>query len=112
MPTRAFITLIYYQRISPTPSLWSETKIVFPQVSNFFDTIILKKAKREFITHTGSYKGKRISVLSTGIGTDNIDIVLNELDALANIDFDTRTIKKKTHQITDCSHWYFRGHTT
>ena len=70
-----------------------------PQVSNFFDTISTKKAKREFITHTGTYKGKRITVLSTGIGTDNIDIVLNELDALANINFDSRTIKKKLTQL-------------
>ncbi|PCE64162.1 nucleoside phosphorylase [Sediminicola luteus] len=66
-----------------------------PQVSAFFDTIELKKEKREFHTHTGTYKGKRITALSTGIGTDNIDIVFNELDALANVDFKTRTIKEK-----------------
>ncbi|WKB81092.1 nucleoside phosphorylase [Cellulophaga lytica] len=65
------------------------------EVSKYFDTIELKKGKREFITHTGTLKGKRISVISTGIGTDNIDIVLNELDALVNIDFATRTIKEK-----------------
>ncbi|WP_405382344.1 nucleoside phosphorylase [Maribacter sp. LLG6340-A2] len=63
------------------------------QVSNYFDHIELKKGKREFITHTGTKNGKRISVISTGIGTDNIDIVLNELDALVNIDFSTRTLK-------------------
>ncbi|MDL5512805.1 nucleoside phosphorylase [Arenibacter sp. M-2] len=63
-------------------------------VSQYFDTIELKKGKREFLTHTGWLNNKRISVISTGIGTDNIDIVLNELDALANIDFETRTIKK------------------
>ncbi len=51
--------------------------------------------KREFHTQTGTYKGKRISVISTGIGTDNIDIVINELDALVNIDFETREIKKE-----------------
>lgn len=62
-------------------------------VSKHFDTIELKKGKREFHTHTGTFKGKRLTVISTGIGTDNIDIVLNELDALANIDFDHRTIK-------------------
>lgn len=62
-------------------------------VSGYFDKIELKKQKREFVTHTGSYKGKRITVLSTGIGTDNIDIVYNELDALVNIDLRTRTIK-------------------
>ncbi|MFM9027048.1 MAG: nucleoside phosphorylase, partial [Bacteroidota bacterium] len=62
-------------------------------VSAFFDTIEVRKQKREFITHTGVYKGKRITVLSTGIGTDNIDIVYNELDALVNIDLQKREIK-------------------
>lgn len=62
-------------------------------VSQYFDTIEVKKQKREFCTHTGIYKGKRITVISTGIGTDNIDIVFNELDALVNIDFKTREIK-------------------
>ena len=65
------------------------------QVSTHFDRIELKKGKREFITHTGYIATKRISVISTGIGTDNIDIVLNELDALVNIDFDTRLPKKE-----------------
>lgn len=64
------------------------------EVSNQFDSIEVKKGKREFITHTGFLNGKRISVISTGIGTDNVDIVLNELDALVNIDFNTRTVKK------------------
>jgi uridine phosphorylase len=64
------------------------------QVSRHFDTIEVKKGKREFHTHTGHLNGKRISVISTGIGTDNIDIVLNELDALVNIDFKTRTLKE------------------
>lgn len=63
-------------------------------VSAYFDHLEVKKQKREFVTHTGVYKGKRISVISTGIGTDNIDIVYNELDALVNIDLPTRTIKK------------------
>jgi len=62
-------------------------------VSKHFDSIEGKFEHREFITHTGFIGNKRISVVSTGIGTDNIDIVLNELDALANIDFTTRTIK-------------------
>lgn len=62
-------------------------------ISRCFDSIELKIQKREFKTHTGIYKGKRISVISTGIGTDNIDIVLNELDALVNIDFKTRKVK-------------------
>lgn len=65
------------------------------QVSQHFDTIEVKKGKREFHTHTGHLNGKRISVISTGIGTDNIDIVLNELDALVNIDFQSRTLKEK-----------------
>ena len=68
-------------------------------VSQHFDAIELKKGKREFITHTGTLKGKRISVISTGIGTDNIDIVLNELDALVNIDFTTRTIKEQKNSL-------------
>jgi Uridine phosphorylase len=63
------------------------------EVSKHFDKIECKLRHREFITHTGSLGQKRITVLSTGIGTDNIDIVLNELDALVNIDFDTRTIR-------------------
>jgi len=62
-------------------------------VTKYFDTIEFSKQKREFKTETGYYKGKRITVISTGIGTDNIDIVFNELDALVNIDFETRTIK-------------------
>jgi uridine phosphorylase len=62
-------------------------------VSDYFDSIEIKKQKREFVTHTGMYKGKRMTVLSTGIGTDNIDIVYNELDALVNIDLKSRTIK-------------------
>lgn len=63
------------------------------KVSAFFDNVEVKKQKREFVTHTGHYKGRRISVISTGIGTDNIDIVYNELDALVNIDLKTRTVK-------------------
>lgn len=60
-------------------------------ISNFFDSIEHKSQHREFICHTGTYKGKRISAISTGIGTDNIDITVNELDALVNIDLKTRT---------------------
>ncbi len=61
-------------------------------VSKHFDRIDCQFEHREFITHTGYIGNKRLTVLSTGIGTDNIDIVLNELDALANINFETRTI--------------------
>ncbi len=62
-------------------------------ISRFFDSVECRVQNREFVTHTGSYRGKRISVVSTGIGTDNLDIVMNELDALVNIDLKTRTIK-------------------
>ncbi len=65
------------------------------QVTQYFDQIEHKVRKREFHTQTGTYKGQRITVISTGIGTDNIDIVFNELDALVNIDFKTREIKKE-----------------
>ena len=64
-------------------------------VTRYFDKIEFKVQKREFHTQTGSYQGKRITVISTGIGTDNIDIVLNELDALINIDFKTRSVKNE-----------------
>ncbi len=67
------------------------------QVSKHFDTIECTKQSREFVTHTGTLGGKRLTVLSTGIGTDNIDIVLNELHALKNIDFETLE-KKEKHQ--------------
>ena len=63
------------------------------KVSNHFDRIEHKLHHREFITHTGYIGQKRLSVVSTGIGPDNIDIALNELDALVNIDFDTREVK-------------------
>ncbi|TDG35009.1 phosphorylase [Pedobacter changchengzhani] len=65
------------------------------EVSKYFDSIDYKKGKREFITHTGFVGKKRVTVLSTGIGTDNIDIVFNELDALVNVDFESRTVKTK-----------------
>ena len=66
-------------------------------VSKYFDNIEFKIQNREFKTHTGTYNGQRITVLSTGIGTDNIDIVVNELDALVNIDLKNR-IPKKEHK--------------
>ena len=64
------------------------------KITQFFEKIEFSTQKREFKTQTGVYKGKRISVISTGIGPDNIDIVLNELDALVNIDLQTRVPKK------------------
>ncbi len=69
-------------------------------VASYFDEIELSISNREFVTKTGRYKGKRFSVLSTGIGTDNIDIVLNELDALVNIDLETRLPKSKHQALT------------
>ena len=69
-------------------------------VASRFDSIECNVSSREFHTITGLYRGKRISVVSHGIGTDNIDIVLNELDALANIDFETRQEKEHFRQLT------------
>ena len=65
------------------------------KITKHFDAIEFETQKREFKTHTGTYKGKRLTVLSTGIGPDNIDIVMNELDALVNIDLNTRKPKEK-----------------
>lgn len=65
------------------------------KITQFFDSIEFSIQKREFKTQTGIYKGKRLTVLSTGIGPDNIDIVLNELDALVNIDLNTRQPKEQ-----------------
>lgn len=65
------------------------------EVSKYFEKIEVKRQHREFISHTGFVGNKRLTVLSSGIGPDNIDIVINELDALANIDFKTREIKKE-----------------
>lgn len=64
------------------------------EVSKYFDEITSKRQHREFVTHSGRIGNKKISVVSSGIGPDNIDIVINELDALVNIDFETRTIKE------------------
>ncbi len=69
-------------------------------VSQHFDEIECKVHKREFITHTGRIGSKRLTVISTGIGTDNIDICMNELDALVNIDLKTRQIKDEHTQLT------------
>lgn len=70
------------------------------EVSKHFDSIEIKKSYREFTTHTGTLQGKRLTVISTGIGTDNVDIVLNELDALVNIDLNTRQIKTDFKRLT------------
>lgn len=65
-------------------------------ISSKFDQLECKVSNREFVTHTGTYKGERVSAIATGIGTDNIDIVLNELDALVNVDLENR-LAKTTH---------------
>ena len=70
-----------------------------PKITKHFDSIEFETQKREFRTITGVYRGVRMSVISTGIGPDNIDIVLNELDALVNIDLENRTIKKTHTQL-------------
>lgn len=69
-------------------------------VSKYFDRVTDRVQHREFVTHTGEMGGKRISVVATGIGTDNIDIVFNELDALVNIDFQNRCVKPTLTELT------------
>lgn len=69
-------------------------------VASYFDNVETRSVNREFVSATGMYKGKRITALSTGIGTDNIDIVVTELDALFNVDFDTRTEKEHKASLT------------
>lgn len=69
------------------------------QIASFFDTIECDVTHREFHTITGTYKGKRISAMSTGISSDNVDILMTELDALFNIDFSTREIKSQLHSL-------------
>lgn len=69
-------------------------------VSRHFDNIEYQRKHREFVTHTGTIGNKRLSVVSTGIGPDNVDIVVNELDALVNIDFESRTIKQNLTRLT------------
>ncbi|MGB0882827.1 MAG: nucleoside phosphorylase [Vicingaceae bacterium] len=64
-------------------------------ISNYFDTIDHKISNREIVTHTGTLNGKALTVMSTGMGTDNLDIVINELDALVNIDLENRIVKEK-----------------
>lgn len=68
-------------------------------VASYFDNIECEATNREFHTVTGSYKGKRVTVVSTGIGCDNIDIVMNELDALANVDFDSRCVRNELRKL-------------
>lgn len=69
------------------------------RVSKFFDSLDFEMNKREFITHSGIYHGKKITVISTGMGTDNIEILMTELDALVNIDLKTREVKKRKKKL-------------
>ncbi|MEM8893682.1 MAG: nucleoside phosphorylase [Bacteroidota bacterium] len=69
------------------------------RISKFFDNVDFEMNKREFITHIGKYNGKRITVMSTGMGTDNAEIAMLELDALANIDFKTREPKSRRKKL-------------
>ncbi len=69
-------------------------------VASYFDVVETRSANREFVSVTGSYKGKWVTVLSTGIGTDNIDIVVTELDALFNVDFESRTEREQKTSLT------------
>ena len=90
---------IYHLNLKPEHLASSIITVGDPErvaaVSRHFDEIEVKISRREFVTHTGSYKGKRLSVMSTGMGTDNIEIFMNEVDALVNVDFQTRLPKEK-----------------
>ena len=69
-------------------------------IAGFLESIEFRRASREFVSVTGRYNGQRISAISTGIGTDNVDIVMTELDALVNIDFNTREVKRDLKSLT------------
>ena len=107
LPESEFITnpdgSIYHLNLRPEQLAPTVITVGDPErvekITRHFDQLEAVVRKREFHTQTGYYKGKRISVISTGIGTDNIDIVMNELDALVNIDFSTRTVKKELTQL-------------
>jgi len=91
---------IYHLNLKPEQVAHSILAVGDPdrvaKISSHFDHIEYQGGKREFITHTGTYRGKRLSVISTGMGTDNIEIFMTELDALVNVNLQTRT-QKKTH---------------
>ncbi len=92
---------IYHLNLRPEELAHKVITVGDPQrvsmVSQFFDRIEVERSNREIVTHTGVYKGERITVISTGMGVGSIDIVLNELDALVNVDLQRREIKE-THQ--------------
>jgi len=87
------------------PEMVADTIIVVgdpervPKVSMYFDKIELQVASRELVTHTGYLGGKRISVISSGMGTDNVELLMTELDALVNVDLETRTVKPVTRSL-------------
>ncbi|MCM4156799.1 nucleoside phosphorylase [Gramella sp. AN32] len=85
---------LFPEELAPTVITVGDPERV-TQISKLFDRIELKKQKREFTIHTGEYSGKRITVMSTGMGTDNIDIAFTELDALVNIDLKKKEIKEE-----------------
>ena len=70
------------------------------QVSDRFDRVEQRTTGREFVTHTGTFRGQRLTVISTGIGTDNVDIVINELDALFNVDLERRSLRRELTSLT------------
>src|SRR5690606_6929819 len=91
---------IYHLNLKPEHLASSIITVGDPErvalISQYFDDIEVKVSRREFITHTGFYQGKRLSVMSTGMGTDNIEIFMTELDALVNVDFHSR-LPRKNH---------------
>ncbi len=94
---------IYHLRIHPEQLADTIIAVGDPgrvsEVSKHFDNVEFKVQNREIVTHTGRLNNKKLTVLSTGMGTDNIDIVMNELDALANIDLKNRVVKDTFRQL-------------
>ncbi|SHJ93750.1 uridine phosphorylase [Reichenbachiella agariperforans] len=86
------------ENISDTILTVGDPSRVF-RVSQYFDTIDFEMNRREFITHKGTYKGKKVTVISTGMGTDNVEIFMTELDALVNVDLKTRQVKEKKKKL-------------
>lgn len=90
---------VYHLNLQPEELAHKIIMVGDPERVSFFsehlDNVEIKKHNREITTHTGNYKGKRLSIISTGMGTDNIDIIMNELDALVNIDLKKRRLKEK-----------------
>ena len=87
---------VYHLNLQPEDIAEKILLVGDPKVSQYFDTIEIQKIKKEFYTHTGTLR-ERITVMSTGIGTENIDIVMNELDALVNIDLKEKEFKSGTY---------------